>query len=348
MYKMQLKANTSIEDNSSGPAENGAESNSISLDSFVGIFILLFYIIVYSASSVGNFVVLYICSRNGRPVAFQPTRTGFFNRYIANLAIADLLFTQLTVFDAVYAAVNKWIMGPVMCKLQGFLLELCYSASMLTLIAISRERLKSLSHLETALRIQRVKKKKFRSIVVWVVAGFICSPLLYAYSVENTPRNGISPQCNNIAWWHTGRQIYYSLTAAILFILPLIIMIWTQLKIKRVFKSHVAPNQQIAAMSRARQKKASRILGAVTLVFLALWSPFIFIRTLRYFSWYEGELIWKISQLFTIASAAANPFIYSFYSLHFRVFIKRFITCRCSIMAASAENVESSTANTLY
>ena len=348
MYKMQLKANTSIEDNSSGPAENGAESNSISLDSFVGIFILLFYIIVYSASSVGNFVVLYICSRNGRPVAFQPTRTGFFNRYIANLAIADLLFTQLTVFDAVYAVVNKWIMGPVMCKLQGFLLELCYSASMLTLIAISRERLKSLSHLETALRIQRVKKKKFRSIVVWVVAGFICSPLLYAYSVENTPQNGISPQCNNIAWSHTGRQIYYSLTAAILFILPLIIMIWTQLKIKRVFKSHVVPNQQIAAMSRARQKKASRILGAVTLVFFALWSPFIFIRTLRYFSWYEGELIWKISQLFTIASAAANPFIYSFYSLHFRVFIKRFITCRCSIMAASAENVESSTANTLY
>ena len=346
---MQLKANISIEHNSSASVENGAESNGISIHSFMGIFILCFYIIVYSASSVGNFVVLYICSRNGRPTAaFQPTRTGFFNRYIANLAIADLLFTQLTVFDAVSAAVNKWIMGAVMCKLQGFLIELCYSASILTLITISRERLKSLSDLEMKLRIQRVKKKKFRSVIVWVVAGFLCSPLLYAYSVENTPESGISPQCNNIAWSHTGRQIYYSLTAAILFIFPLIIMIWTQLKIKRVFKSHVVPNQQIAAMTRARQKKASRILGAVTLAFFALWSPFIFTRTLRYFSWYEGEIIWKISQLLTIASAAANPFIYSFYSQHFRVFIKRFVTCRCYVLAASGETVESSTANTLY
>lgn len=344
---MLLKINISTVENSTATREYKAASNSISLNSFMEIFILCFYIIVFSTSSVGNIVVLYICRRTGRSVAFRPTSTGFFNRYIANLAIADLLFTQLTVFDAIYAVLDEWVMGVAMCKLQGCFVELCYSAAILTLMAISHERLKSLSDLEMKSRIQRIKTRKLCSIMVWVAAILLCSPLLYAYSLERTQERG-TIQCTNVAWSHIGRRIYYSLMAVILFIFPLIIMIWTQLKIKSVFKSQVAPNQQIQVLMRARQKKASRILSAVTLAFFTFWSPFIIVRTLRYFSWYEGDIVWRLGQLLIIASAAANPFIYSFYSLHFRVYVKRFITCRCGLMAASAGNVESSIGNTLF
>ena len=340
---MQLNSNITVEPNSTVENET---SNSISLNSFMGIFIMCFYIVVYSTSTVGNLVVLCICAKNGRKnAAFQPTRTGFFNLYIANLAIADLLFTQLTIFDAVYAILDEWSMGAMLCKVQGFLVELCYSASILTLIAISRERLKSMSDLQMKSRLQRIKERKSRSAFVWIVAIVLCSPLLYAYNLKEET-SGIV-RCYNDAWSHVGRRIYYSITAVILFIVPLVIMIWTQLKIKRVFKSQVAPNQQIAISMRARQKKASRMLFVVTIVFFAFWSPFIFIRTLRYFRWYEGFIIWKLSQLSTIASAGANPFIYSFYSTHFRVYIKRFVTCKCDLMAAS-DNGDISTVNTVY
>lgn len=340
---MELNTNVTLEPN----ATVGNEiPKGISLNSFMGIFIMCFYIVVYSTSTVGNMVVLCICAKNGRKnAAFQPTRTGFFNLYIANLAVADLLFTQLTIFDAVYAILDEWTMGATLCKVQGFLVELCYSASILTLIAISRERLKSMSDLQMKSRIQRIKERKSRSIIVWVVAILLCSPLLYAYNLTEETSSII--RCNNDAWSHVGRRIYYSITTVILFIIPLMIMIWTQLKIKRVFKSQVAPTQQIAISMRARQKKASRMLFVVTIVFFAFWSPFIFIRTLRYFSWYEGFIIWKLSQLSTIASAAANPFIYSFYSTHFRVYIKRFVTCKCGLMVAN-DNGDSSTVNTVY
>lgn len=202
-----------------------------------------------------------------------------------------------------------------------------------------------MSDLQMKSRIQRIKERKSRSIIVWVVAILLCSPLLYAYNLTEETSSII--RCNNDAWSHVGRRIYYSITTVILFIIPLMIMIWTQLKIKLVFKSQVAPTQQIAISMRARQKKASRMLFVVTIVFFAFWSPFIFIRTLRYFSWYEGFIIWKLSQLSTIASAAANPFIYSFYSTHFRVYIKRFVTCKCGLMVAS-DNGDSSTVNTVY
>lgn len=340
---MELNTNVTLEPNSTVGNEI---PKGISLNSFMGIFIMCFYIIVYSTSTVGNMVVLCICAKNGRKnAAFQPTRTGFFNLYIANLAVADLLFTQLTIFDAVYAILDEWTMGATLCKVQGFLVELCYSASILTLTAISRERLKSMSDLQMKSRIQRIKERKSRSIIVWVVAILLCSPLLYAYNLTEETSSII--RCNNDAWSHVGRRIYYSITTVILFIIPLMIMIWTQLKIKLVFKSQVAPTQQIAISMRARQKKASRMLFVVTIVFFAFWSPFIFIRTLRYFSWYEGFIIWKLSQLSTIASAAANPFIYSFYSTHFRVYIKRFVTCKCGLMVAS-DNGDSSTVNTVY
>ncbi|CAH3161879.1 unnamed protein product [Porites lobata] len=189
---MYLNANTSLGLNLSDTSENTAVPNSISVVSFIGIFILCFYIIVYSTSTVGNFVVLYICHRSGRSAAFKPTRTGFFNRYIANLAIADLLFTQLTVFDAVYAILADWVFGAAMCKLQGFLVELCYSAAILTLIAISRERRKSISDLEMKSRIQRVKERKIFSIIVWIVAFVLCSPLLYAYNVVKTQTENVA------------------------------------------------------------------------------------------------------------------------------------------------------------
>lgn len=343
---MQLDTNTTVEPDST--AEHDAR-NGLSLNSFMGIFFMCFYIVVYTTSSVGNTVVLYICAKNGRnAAAFQPARTGFFNLYIANLAIADLLFTQLTIFDAVYAILDEWTMGAMLCKLQGFLVELCYSAGILTLIAISRERLKSMSDLRMKSRLQRIKERKTRSKIVWILAILLCSPLFYAYHLTEEISHGNIIQCTNDAWSHVGRRIYYSITAVILFILPLMIMVWTQLKIKRVFKSQVAPTQQIAVSMRARQRKASRMLGAVTIVFFAFWSPFILTRTLRYFSWYEGVMIWKLSQLLTIASAAANPFIYSFYSTHFRVYIKRFVTCRCRLIAAANDSGEGSTVNSLY
>lgn len=345
---MQKYSNTSRSQNSSSLGERKGDANFISLTSFTGISLLCFYTFIFVASNVGNVAVLYICHRRDRSTAFRHTNTGFFNRFIVNLAIADLLFTQLTVFDVSYAVLNDWVLGLALCKLQGFFVELCYSASILTLIAITRERLQSLSELEIRSRIQRIKTRKLWSILVWIMAILLCTPLLYAYKLEISPEERGKTKCTNMAWSHTGRQIYYSLTTVILFIYPLAIMMWTQFKIKRAFRSQISPSQQIAVLTRARQKKATRILGAVTMGFFALWAPFIITRTLRYFQWYEGEIIWKLSQLLTIASSAANPFIYSFYSLHFRVYVKRIITCRCGILSESTGRSECSINNTLY
>lgn len=308
-------------------------SDRVTIGSFTGIFFIFIYCAIFVASTVGNVFVLSVCCSKGRKPrrisVFESVSSSpaFFTRYVASLSIADLVFTQLTLLDFVYAIQGEWVTGQVMCKLQGFLLETCYSASILTLIAISRERLKSVSALQRRSLLQRNKERKLFSLGAWIAAALLCSPLLYAYSIEITAEGNI--YCTNHAWKDLGRRIYYSFTTFILFLIPLFIMIRTHARIKRAFRSQVAPNEHVIASTKRRQRKAIRMLGAVTLVFFLCWSPFILVRTLRYFGWYTGEIVWKLGQLIVIGSAAVNPFIYGTYNTKFRVHFKKTFICRC-------------------
>ncbi|XP_031571595.1 QRFP-like peptide receptor [Actinia tenebrosa] len=314
--------------------EANSESDLLSLNSIMGVFFLIFYISVSLTSFVGNSLVLLICCRSlRRKQRSDSTREHFFSLYIANLAFSDLVFTMLTFFDALYAMQGEWKTGNFTCKIQGFLVETCYTVSILTLVAISRERVTTVSRAEVNSRVQKGKERKIVTMILWIVSILACTPLLYAYSTFFDVKDGVW-QCRNKTWGNTGRQVYYSIAALPLFIFPLIFMTYTHLRINKVLKSQVAPSEHMLKAIRSRQRKASRMLGMVTLLFFVLWSPFILLRTLRYFSWYKGLNLWKLSQLLVIASSATNPFVYCFYSTQFRGYFKTVLTCRCTRFVA--------------
>ncbi|XP_032241863.1 QRFP-like peptide receptor [Nematostella vectensis] len=312
----------------------------LTLNSVTGVLFMIFYVTVFLLSLVGNSLVLLVCykSLRGRR-GFESVKGPFFNQYIANLAVSDLLFTILTLFDAMYTINGEWMTGIITCKTQGFLLETCYTASILTLIAISRERVTAIASLEMSSRVQRGKERRVNITIVWLLAIVICSPLLFAYTLYDD-NNGFI-KCRNMNWGDTGRRVYYSLTAVLLFLFPLFLMAWSHVKINRVLKSQVAPSEHMLKAIRTRQKKASRILLMVIMVFFLFWSPFIVMRTLRYFRWYNAIGPWKFVQLVVIASSATNPFVYCFYSVQFRRLFKTFVTCRCTGLTRNDTNTTS-------
>ena len=67
--------------------------------------------------------------------------------YISSLAAADLLFAILSTVDVSYFFLEDWPRGNGLCKIQGTLIEICYTASILTLVAISREKFCSLDQI---------------------------------------------------------------------------------------------------------------------------------------------------------------------------------------------------------
>jgi hypothetical protein len=301
--------------------ENGTSSGN--LEEKTPLLLVIFYSMLYFATYIvaiaGNIMALLTCFKNYR------ITTSIILVYIASLAIADLLFTLLSTFDYVYFFTKDWAGGDLVCKLQGFLIETSYSASILTLVAISYERLRSVASKSLA-RKQRIERRTIISKAIWVFSAVISVPLLYGYSVILEKETGNNLCVNYVSWGDVGRQLYYSCQAVFIYLLPLSFMIWAHYRIFRVLKVHT--QKKMISTVESKQRKITHMLAVVTLIFFACWSPFIVVRALRYYYVYEGYELWKLTQLVILVNSAVNPILYCFYSGQFRSAFKDMIRCQ--------------------
>ena len=292
-------------------------------DGFPTVIVISFvslYSLVFLVSTVGNFFVLSVCYRTVK----RKTSESSLKWFIANLAVADLTFTILSMLDLI-SFLWTWVGGQVTCKLQSFLIEACYTASITTLTVISFERLKAVVE-PFSTRISAPESAYRKLMALWVVSLAAASPLLYAYQAQKDSRGAVL--CTNIKFRDLERQIYYSIHAVFFFLVPLIYIIYAQSSIFLTLRSSVFPTQN--ALSTAHSKrhlKAAKPLVALTVAFVTCWSPFIIIRTLMYFHLTDGGYVWRASQLLIFLNTALDPILYGIYGENSRVFLKRFFTC---------------------
>ena len=283
---------------------------------------VFFYFLVFVLSSVGNCLVLSICYRAIKRKASS------LKWFIANLAIADLIFTFLSILDFI-TFVWTWLGGQVTCKLQSFLIEACYTASITTLVVISFERLKAVvTPFSTRTSAPEGVYRKLTGL--WFVSLVAASPLLYAYQAHEDNTGGVS--CTNIAFRDLGRQIYYSIHSICFFLVPLIYMIYAQRSIFVTLRSSVFPVQNCfsAVCSKLRHRKAAKPLVALTVAFVGCWSPFTITRILMYFQLIDGGYIWRASQLLIFVNTALDPILYGIYGENLKSSLKRFSICTVS------------------
>ena len=280
---------------------------------------VIFYSLVFMLSTVGNCLVLSICYRAIK------RKSCSLKWFIANLAIADLTFTFLSILDSI-TFLWAWLGGQVTCKLQSFLIEACYTASITTLVVISFERLKAV--VEPFSTRTSAPEGVYRKLAgLWFVSLFVASPLLYAYQAHEDSTGGMS--CSNIGFTDLGRQIYYSIHSICFFLVPLVYIIYAQRSIFVTLRSGVfsAQNRFSAACSNLRHRKAARPLVALTVAFVGCWSPFIITRMCMYFQLTDGGYIWRASQLLIFVNTALDPILYGIYGENLKSCLKRFFTC---------------------
>lgn len=283
------------------------------------------YATIFTLAFVGNIFALITCYKTYK------ITTSVLLCYIASLASADLMFTLLSIFDLIaFIGNGDWFGGNPVCKIQSFLIESCYTVSILTLVAISYERLKAVSSPVLA-RAQRTTQRMIIPKIIWVIGMVSCGPLLYAYYVQKEESSGKS-LCVNEYMGDLGRQIYYAIQAGLLFLLPLGFMSWAHVRIFRLLSSHVRSRNSIMTDTRdgLQQRKVTKMLAIVTLVFFICYGPFMVIRALRYFYIYNGDIMWRLGQMMIFGQAAVNPIIYCFYSKQFRFSFKDLLRCRFS------------------
>lgn len=284
------------------------------------IFGSCFYFVVYTLSITGNCFVLSVCYRR---------RASSLKWFIANLAIADLMFALLSILDII-SFLWTWLGGQVSCKMQGFLIVACYTTSIMTLLAISYERSKAVVDPFNA-RLSDPAHASKKVISLWVISLVVGSPLLFAYRTTNDESSD-KVICTNQSFGDLKRQIYYSIHTVCFFIVPLIYMIYAQTTIFLSLRSSVRvfPLQNSFATSTTnRHRKVAKTLTALTLAFVLCWSPFMIFRTLMYFYVSSEGHIWRASQLLALLNTALDPILYGIYgeNLSLKQSLQRFFKC---------------------
>ena len=263
------------------------------------------YFLIFLSSIVGNSFVLWLCYKLKRQ------RESSLTCCIANLAIVDVTFTVLTIFDLILF-VWTWVGGEIFCKLLSFVIEACYSTSILTLVLISFERLKAVVD---PFRVRLITRENIlrKLIAVWSVSAVVASPLLYAYQTQTDDTRTVS--CTNIMFGDIARQIYYTIHAFCFFLVPLVYMIVVQKRIFLSLRSSAASNTSntIASVRCKRHYKVAKVLAALTIAFVICWSPFMVTRTMLYFHLTSGGYVWRASQLSILLNTALDPILYGVY-----------------------------------
>ena len=228
-------------------------------DGFPATVVVVFtavYLLIFLSSVVGNSFVLSLCYRKLKRQACSP------KLFIVNLAVADLTFIVLTRILDLIDFVWSWVGGQVTCKLERFLIEVCYTASIMTLVLISYERRQAVVEPFNARILVREGARR-KLIAVWVISLIAGFPLLFVYGVEQDYNDAIS--CDNMALGDLGRQIYYGFQAVFFFLLPLTYMVYAQIIIFRTLRSNIFPRQNASATTcsnRGMHRKVAKTLAA--------------------------------------------------------------------------------------
>ncbi|XP_078356968.1 QRFP-like peptide receptor [Oculina patagonica] len=289
-------------------------ANSEGITPFMLVFFCAIYTTIFILSTVGNVLVMITCYKALKRRCFP------FMCLVANLASADLLFTLLSLLNAI-SFLWRWVGGDITCKVQGFLIETTYTTSITTLVIISYERLKAIKHPFNARIRIRPNRDHCKPLIIWVLCLAVCSPLLHIYRVQTTEEG--RAVCANTRWGETGRQIYYSLHAMFFFVIPLLYMIFTQSQIHRALRLRVVPIQN--SFCNRRHKKVAKTLAALTIAFVLCWSPFMIIRTLKYFKVSPSRFVWTSSQLLIVFNAAIDPILYGYYGDNLKTVLRRIL-----------------------
>jgi len=187
--------------------------------------LVIFYTLVaFTAITSNIFIVLAICRK------LVPRNT--VNIFLSSLAISDFFMVILSIFDCVAYLQSSWLTGLWTCKVQSFFIEVTFSASTLTLVAVSVERYLLICY-------PHMKKRTIKAIysyviLVWVLSLCICSPLLDGYIVYSDIDTSLMTEelvCANKGWNNKYLLIYYYTFSAVTYILPLIIMAFAHWRI---------------------------------------------------------------------------------------------------------------------
>lgn len=296
---------------------------------------LVLLTILFIVGVIGNFLVCFVTSRKR-----GQTSTG--NLFILHLAIADLgiLFVNFPFAVIRNEFPYPWPFGWFICRAIYPFSDIFYGVEIGCITAIAFHRYKMLVHCtKPQITLENAKKIVF---IIWFVSFiFIVAPLFFVMDLKMSRHLlDCGPHWPN----RISVQLFSVNSCLMFYIIPLIIILITYVKIRGVLKAntnrqnsyrlcrHPSATANNARLSQNR--RAVQILTPVLIMFTLSMLPFTAFRFFTVFSSTDvmnsfkyTRLVFNISCLLLISNSSVNPIIYSLVNSEFRREFSRHLQC---------------------
>ncbi|XP_053259479.1 pyroglutamylated RF-amide peptide receptor [Podarcis raffonei] len=296
-------------------------------------------VLIFALALFGNGLVLYVVSRR------KAMRT-VTNIFICSLALSDLLIAFFCVpFTMLQNISSNWLGGAFACKMVPFVQSTAIVTEILTMTCIAVERHNGIVH-PLKMKWQYTNRRAYTMLgIVWLLAAIVGSPMWHVQRLENKYDflyDKVYVCCLEEWASPVHQKIYATFILAILFLLPMILMLLLYSKIgyelwikKRVGDASVLQTIHGNEMSKIARKKKRAIIMMVTVVvlFTICWAPFHVMHMMIEYSNFEREyddvtikMIFGIVQIIGFSNSICNPIVYAFMNENFK---KNFLAALC-------------------
>ncbi|XP_064625279.1 trissin receptor-like [Lineus longissimus] len=182
------------------------------------------YSIVFGVCLLGNAAVIYVILRSRR----MRSITNFF---LANLAFADFCVGIFCVLPTLTIYLDTvWTLGRVMCKLNYFVQQMAFVASVTILTVIAIERYVAIVYPMKSKQLTTRRRLIFFIVLIWSIAIFYNVIQLFAFDTTATEFDGVRFEfCVMIM--KIDRQTYYTINFIMWYFVPLLLMTFIYTKI---------------------------------------------------------------------------------------------------------------------
>ncbi|KAM5139572.1 free fatty acid receptor 4 [Callospermophilus lateralis] len=274
--------------------------------------------LIFAVSLLGNVYALVLVARR--------RRRGATTSLVLNLFCADLLFTSSIPLVLVVRWTEAWMLGPVACHLLFYMMTLSGSVTILTLAAVSLERMVCIVRLQRGMRGPGRRAQAAMLAFIWGYSALAALPLFIFFQVVPQRLPGADqeiPICT-LVWPSTPGEISWDVSFVTLnFLVPGLVIVISYSKILQITKASRKRLTMSLAYSESHQIRVSqqdfrlfRTLFLLMVSFFIMWSPIIITILLILIQNFQQDLViwpslffWVVA--FTFANSALNPILYN-------------------------------------
>ncbi|XP_028738739.1 free fatty acid receptor 4 [Peromyscus leucopus] len=274
--------------------------------------------LIFVVSLLGNACALVLvarCRRRGATVSL-----------VLNLFCADLLFTSAIPLVLVVRWTEAWLLGPIVCHLLFYVMTMSGSVTILTLAAVSLERMVCIVRLQRGLSGPGRRAQAALLAFIWGYSASAALPLCILFRVvpQRLPGGDQEIPICTLDWPSRIGEISWDVFFVTLnFLVPGLVIVISYSKILQITKASRKRLTVSLAYSESHQIRVSqqdyrlfRTLFLLMVSFFIMWSPIIITILLLLIQNFKQDLViwpslffWVVA--FTFANSALNPILYN-------------------------------------